>query len=553
MQNDGSLISLYVMNCFTHSRLRQKTTTLLLSLWALLCIEAVASQTAPSQAAADTKHFDIQEYKVLGATKLSTVEVETAIYPYLGPYRTAEDVEQARAALEKAYRDKGFQAASVQIPQQSVTTGVITLQVSEGEIGRVRVQGARYYSPSEIKAMAPSMREGTVLDFKAIKNDIVALNQSADRRVMPALKAGSQPGTVDVDLNVKDTFPLHGSLEFNNRYSSGTKQFRLNGSVSYNNLWQLGHTIGMSFQVAPEDVGEVKVFSGYYMAPVPDVEWLTLMLQGTKQDSNVSTLGGAAVAGKGEVAGPRMIITLPGENADDRGFFQSVTLGIDYKSYEQVLTIAGTDSTSPITYYPLSAAYSGTWVGKGYTTEFNSTVTAHLRGMGSSANNFDNKRYNADGGFIYLRNDLAHTRDLPGEGQIYGKVQSQISNEPLLDSEQFSAGGIGTVRGYLESEAVGDDAYMGSLELRSPSLSAWLDKAVQEWRFYLFGEAARLTIHDALPEQTDAFNLTSFGVGSRWKVKEHFNGSLDLGVPVLEGVNTSAYKPRLTFRLWADF
>ena len=42
----------------------------------------------------------------------------------------------------------------------------------------------------------------------------------------------------------------------------------------------------------------MKVYSGYYLARVPGVDGLSLMLTGTKQDSNVSTLGGIGVAGK---------------------------------------------------------------------------------------------------------------------------------------------------------------------------------------------------------------------------------------------------------------
>ena len=43
----------------------------------------------------------IQEYRIEGAHQLSRIEVEEAVCPYLGPGRTTDDVEKARAALEK--------------------------------------------------------------------------------------------------------------------------------------------------------------------------------------------------------------------------------------------------------------------------------------------------------------------------------------------------------------------------------------------------------------------------------------------------------------------
>lgn len=476
-------------------------------------------------------------------------KIEEAVYPFLGPYRTANDVEQARAALEKAYRDQGYQTVTVQIPKQDVSSGIIRLEVVKNEVGRLTVTGSRYFSLDEIRREAPSLQEGQTPNFNEVSKDLVTLNQNPDRRVTPSLHPGELPGTVDVNLEVKDTPPLHGSLEINNRYSSDTTPLRLNGSVSYDNLWQLGHTINGSFQLAPENPNEVEVFSGYYLAHVPAVDGLSLMLQGTKQDSNVNTLGGIGVAGRGETVGMRAIFSLPAQ----KGFFDSISLGLDYKHYEQAVNIAGDSTNTPITYYPLSAAYNGTWIGKGYETDLDGSANLGLRGIGSSQTEYELNRHGSDGGFAYFRGDLAHTRDLQEGFQIYGKAQGQAASEPLLNSEQFSAGGLGTVRGYLEAEELGDNGLLGTVEARTPSLTSLLGKSVDEWRFYIFGEGGMLTINDPLPEQQARYTLASVGAGTRVKAEGHYNGSLDFGVPLSNGIQTSAYTMQLTFRVWAEF
>ncbi len=133
------------------------------------------------------------------------------------------------------------------------------------------------------------------------------------------------------------------------------------------------------------------------------------MVQGTDQNSNVSTLGGSAVVGKGQTAGLRAIINLP----NGKDFYHSVTLGLDYKHFGQDLMLGGDDISTPTTYYPLSAAYNANWTGNGYSTELNTTVTFNLRGLGSSLTELDNSRFKATGNFIDLRGDLAHTHDLP--------------------------------------------------------------------------------------------------------------------------------------------
>ncbi len=412
-------------------------------------------------------------------------------------------------------RTKAFRPREVQVPPQQARNGVVVLRVNEGIVGRLRVTGSRYFSPSVVKKNAPSLAEGQVIDFNAVTRDIVALNQLPDRQITPALRAGLEPGTVDIDLSVKDKFPLHGGLELNNRYSLDTTELRLNGSVSYANLWQLGHTIGFAFQLSPLDISQVQVFSGYYLARFPRVPWFSFLVSGTKQDSSVNTLGGVGVVGNGAIIGGRAILTLP----IGKDFFHSITFGIDYKHFIQDVSLSGSILNTPVTYYPLSVVYGATWAGHGQTTELNAGIVFHLRGFGSSEAEFDFNRYNASGNFFYFRADLAHTHDLPAGFQLFGKLQGQAADQPLLSSEEFSAGGLPTVRGYLESEVLGDNAIFATLEIRSPPFFARKDK--DEWRIYAFAEGGTATLNSPLPDQESAFNLASVGVGARFRVLQH--------------------------------
>ena len=198
----------------------------------------------------------IKEFRVIGSHQLGRAEIEKAVYPFMGPERTPDDVEQARAALEKAFQDKGFQTVSVQIPQQSGKRGIVFLAVTEAKVGRLNVEGARFFTLDAIKKKVPSLKPGTVPNFNQVSSEILALNQWSDRQVTPTLTPGFEPGTVDVNLKVKDTLPWHGSAEFNNRYSPNTVPYRVNLASSYDNLWQLGHSIGASLQEAPQNTAE---------------------------------------------------------------------------------------------------------------------------------------------------------------------------------------------------------------------------------------------------------------------------------------------------------
>jgi hemolysin activation/secretion protein len=494
----------------------------------------------------------IREYRVKGQTKLPNATVEEAVYPFLGPGRTSDDVDQARAALEKAYHDAGYQTVQVGIPPQSPYSGVILLEVTENKVGRLLVKGATWFLPNKIKRRAKSMQVGTVPNFNEVQEDIIKLNKSADLRVTPELLPGIEPGTVDINLNVEDTFPLHGSLELNNRYSPNTTPLRLNGSMSYSNLWQLAHTVGFSFQLAPEELKDALIYSAFYSLPV--TERTTLMLTGTKQDSDVSTLGGAAVLGRGYILGARANMSLPGYGSS---FYHSLSMGMDYKNFEEDVKVGETVVSSPIEYYPFQIAYSAGWVGKKSFTELNASANFHFRGMGSDELEFDFKRFNARGSYFYVRGDLSHTHDLPYGFQVLAKAQGQLASQPLINTEQFAGGGQSSVRGYLESTVLGDKGVVGTLELRSPSFIGKKDEKTNkwrhEWRVYGFLEGGTLSILDPLPEQVSLFDIASYGFGSKIKLWEHWNGSVDIALPLITQSPVNEGDWFTSFRVWTEF
>lgn len=523
-----------------------------------------ASAAAPNAATgSQPQRFDIDDFAIQGADKLPQIDIEEAIYPFLGPNKSAEDVEKARAALEKAYHDKGLQTVSVAVPPQNVGRKVVVLKVTELKVGRLRVKNSRYFDLDKIKDKAPSLKEGSVPNFNDVTKDIVALNQWPDRRVTPALRAGVAPGTVDVDLNVEDKPPIHASLEVNNRKSPNTTEARLIGTVHYDNVWQLGHSASFTYQVAPQRRDDAEVFSASYLARLPEIDWLNLLVYGVKSSSSVASVGGTNIVGPGQIVGGRAVMTLPGRD----NFFQTLSAGVDYKHFDQTVAL-GTDAfSSPVTYYPAVATYGATFQNDKFTTQFNAAITYNLRPFSSDAAEFDAKRYYASPSFTHFNVDVAHTHELPEGFQIWGKLQAQVADGPLVSSEQISAGGLDTVRGYLESEVLGDDGVIGNIEIRSPDIGSILQKQMKdetgqgtprfttfnEWRLFAFADAGHVSIQKPLVEQISQFNVWSYGLGSRFKVFNSISGLFVVSMPMTSQTYTRAGDPRFNFRLWGEF
>jgi len=503
--------------------------------------------SADGGAAKQAGPFDVWEYDVEGNTLLKNQEVERAVYPFLGPKRGLPAVQQARKALQAVYRKHGYPTVLVSIPQQEVKQGLVRLNVTEGRVSRVRVTGSRYHLPSNIKKEVPSLATGEVPYLPAVQKQLGELNkESPDRVVTPVLRPGRTPGTLEVELKVKDQLPLHGSLELNGRNSVDTTRSRLNGSLRYNNLWQKEHMLALQYQTSPQNTSEVQVFSGTYALPLGK-GGDRLALYAIRSNSNVSTLGDTSVIGKGTILGMRWVRPLPGSDHA----FHTLSLGIDYKHFNDSVVQGADQFSTPISYWPLSARYDTTLRNGADLTQMGIGATFALRSLGSRQSEFSDKRSNSQSNFFYLRGDVHTTHQLPHGWQLQARLAGQLANSPLISNEEISAGGADSVRGYYESQALGDDGVSGSVEVYTPKLVTrdWL-QGVRALAFY---DAATLRVQQPLAGQIARYKLAGAGLGLRFQAWKHMNGALDWAWALKDVGTVKSGDQRVHFSMSYDF
>ncbi len=515
-----------------------------------LCLLSVfpGVAAAAETGAAEASHFDILEYVVEGNTTLPTARIEEAVYPFMGEQKTIADVEQAREALEKAYHASGYLTVFVNIPEQKVQNGEVHLQVTEGKVERLRVSGSRYYSLGAIKAGAAELEEGKVPNFNVVQQELGDLNRNAGRRVTPVLRAGRIPGTIEAELKVDDQLPLHASVEVNDRYSRDTTKTRLSAAVRYDNLWQEGHSLNLNFQVAPEAPEESKVLVATYVAPLASGN--TLAAYAVASDTDVTTVGGINSLGKGTILGLRYILPL----RPLPGMFHSLSLGVDYKDYEDsVLFGSSQDSNLPITYMPFTLGYDISLNGKQDQVQLGLSTVFSLRDVVSDTAEFEAKRTGARANFAYLKADFRHRHTFGNGISLAENVSAQFTDSPLISNEQMAAGGADTVRGYPESAALGDRGWRVGLELSSPSLAGAWSPGLNELRVLGFAEAARLDYLEASVLQESRFDLASVGLGMRFRAARYVSGALDYAWPLEDAGGVEAGDGRIHFRLGAEW
>lgn len=539
---------------------------------------AQAQEQAPAGAQQAPARFMITAIDVSGVTKLTAAEVERLVYPFVGPRRSNDDVVAAQKALQDAYAAKGLDAVVVQVPiqpEESFRRGIVTIAVNESPVGRVRVVGAEHHSPAAVRRAVPSLVEGQPVDLRALQRDVAAANRFPDRSVSPAFRAGQVPGTIDVDLKVEDSAPWHASLELNNDSSPSTKPLRLVASARYTDLWSAGHTLSATYSVAPQARSQSEVFSGSYSAPFIGTPW-TVLIYGYHSNSNVAALGGTNVLGNGDQIGLRAIYRLP-----TQGTFQQITVGPDFKSFKERISVLGEPlRPTPIRYVPLVAEYA--IAASDETTSFNITAAATMGlrvvrrktcvspdqarrpeqspfcdlsggGTGFLEDQFSARAIDARENFLHLNLDLDYTHTLPAGMSLALRLSGQLADSPLITNEQFSIGGLTSVRGYYLSEAVGDSGFVESFELRSPDVAALLGDLDDELRFFVFGDLGYARVLEPALGQQRSFRIGSLGGGMRVRLRRALSGEFVLGVPMADGPVTQRGDARYRFSVRGEF
>ncbi|MDY6948238.1 MAG: ShlB/FhaC/HecB family hemolysin secretion/activation protein [Pseudomonadota bacterium] len=511
---------------------------------------ALHAQQADPAAAQDT--FAVTEYRVLGNSVLPATDIEAALYPDLGERKSIGDVELVRQKLEKLYKDKGFGTVYVDIPEQTVNEGIVRLKVTEGKLDRVRITGARYFANGAIRSQLTALQPGAVMSLPQLQTQLGQLNQqSRDRVITPVLKAGRSPGSVDMELKVQDSLPLHGSVEVNDRYSANTTHTRASVNLSYDNLFQKLHSLSLQYQTSPEDLDETRVFAGTYLAPVSNGNLIAVYAVDTDSDFAVVNTGGdLSVLGTGNIYGARYIMRLPLMGS----YSQNVTLGADYKNFEDDIVLAdGTTDTTPIRYMSWSAGYGGVLGRDSGNTSFNLNANFGMRGIVNDQAEFSYKRADANASFFYLRGDASHLQKLWAGSALYLETAAQWSPEPLISNEQFASGGAEGVRGYVESALMGDRGLGATVEFHSPSLHPWLGAPVQQMTAFVFYDAAHLTqlaqVDDDGNLVSRSFNLWSTGAGLRFAGFGGLEGALDWAYPLRDWQDVRKGDSRVHFRL----
>jgi hemolysin activation/secretion protein len=456
--------------------------------------------------AVDEIRFHLKDIEIKGAATISPTRFRPFYQKLIGTDVSLSDILDVADAIENEYRRNGYILVRAFVPPQRVDDGIFTINVVEGFIANVAVEGGDANTRDRIRDYLRPARESRPLRLAAIEkalllaNDLPGISASGLLRPSP-----DTPGASDLVVTVPDT-PVSGGLAIDNRGSRYSGIWSATADGEFNSVFDGGDQLGVSLTATlGEEPLERADAQLRYLHPVGDSGGVLSLIGTITHGEPASTLTAFNVLTNSWAAGPRFSWPLQRTRAESLVFEGGITV------QSADVSILG----APLSHdrwrvadfgvsYLRNGFLGGDWSG-------NLDIAQGLPILGASDNGAANlSRVGARMDFTKLSGGLRFTRPLWGAFSMVLAGQGQYAFDPLLVGEQFAFGGSQIGRGYDLGALTGDHGLGGSAEARYDH--RFTNPVLQALEPYIFFDAARVwDVGSTAPSQ----GIASVGGGVR--------------------------------------
>lgn len=438
---------------------------------------------------------------------LTAAEIEEITAPYEGREIGMGDLNQIIARINRLYKQKQYITARAVLPPQKITAGVVHIQLIEGRLGVISVKDNKNTRAAYILDRI-NLKSGDLVRLDQLDKAISYFNRTNDVQVRAELRPGKEFGTTDCVLQVGEPVNGQAVLFADNAGNDSTGLYREGvmivvnsllgnrdplivtgtttrgttaGSVSYNTpLNKRGTRLGVSY-----DHNQVDIISGALK---------TLDVLGHSSDTGLTLTHPLTVRDKYQLNA-----RLEWHKKQSDNYFSGYRI-LDTSVKE---VVAGVDIQA--------RQGDGIWYIRNDFTRGDTDV------LGADRRNFYKFNFSA-----------IRQQALPG-GRVYlFRLSGQVTGDRLLPSaEQFTLGGMASVRGYPEGFLSGDKGYFISAELQFP-----LTKTEKTHGLVFFDHGGSFAYKGNGQGVDHNDFLTSIGCGVMANLGQSVTAKLVLGVPV---------------------
>lgn len=487
------------------------------------------SQIPPTPPTPVDVKLQVQRVEVLGSTAFSPEELQAAVASFIGKEATFEDLLAIRAAITTLYTQKGYTTSGAFLPPQDVTNGVVQVQVVEGAIEKIEIEGLRRLRTSYVRSRLNLATQPPV-NINRLQEALQLLQVNPlISNVQAELSAGTAPGLSVLKLTLREAQPLTTSFLVENRDTPNVGSIRGTVSIAHNDLLGFGDHFSVDYGVTKG----VNVYKISYELPVNARDG-SLRLSYNNIDARIIEAPFSAAGIKADASNLSIGFSQPIVKTATSEFI--VGLSLDLRRSQSYLL-----GDVPFSFPPLPESekgrtrlnvlrFSQEWLNRS-TTQVLSARSQFSFGLDAFDATVSNS--GADGSFTSWLGQFQWVQLLGKETILIARTAAQLSFDSLLPLEQFSVGGIETVRGYRQAELFTDNGIAGSLEVLFPIVrkSSGIG-AIQLVPFFDIGTAWN-NKGPALTPNT----IATLGLGLRWQLDPFFSARIDWGFPLISVKN----------------
>lgn len=458
----------------------------------------------------------VREYRFGGHTVFTTEELQAVASSYVNREVTTEDLESLRNAVSVMYFQRGYVTSGAIIPDQPVTEGVIQIQIIEGKLTDIHVEGARWLWPSYYQRRI-AMSAGPPVNIYNLQERLQLLQQDPRiQRINAELRRGAVSGESELNVRVAEYSPFKAWLDFNNYQPPSVRAERGLATIAHESLTGNGDRFRFTYgQSIPMNntTGVFPLIDTSYSLPLTAYD-TTFIAAYRRTDFEVVSDPFKAL----DIAGHIEIFSFTLQQPVYRTLNHHVTLGVQGEYLYNKNTLLG----QPFDFFNgyqngvanvAALRFLQEWTYRSQDTVIGarSRFSVGVDVLDATINSgpvADSQYFSWLGQFQALRrfDEWAGT-------QLLGRIDMQLANDRLFPLEQVPVGGRYSVRGYREISLLRDNAFLFSIEPRLP-ISRWVwdgrEDLLQLAPFFDYSRAWA-----AKGSTDDPMDLMSVGAGLR--------------------------------------
>lgn len=475
--------------------------------------------------------FTLEGVQFDGVTVYEAGELQPLYEDRIGSEISLTEVFRIANQVTTKYRDDGYILSRAVVPQQEIQDGVVRIQVVEGYVNEIVIDGETHGSDDLLRAYGDKIKGSRPVHVSDFERYLLLANDLPGMDVQAVLQPADVTGAATITL-VAEHDRFEPFFRADNRGTRFLGPYQLQGGSTFNSV------LGMNEEtlvrgIVTQQPTELRFYEARHKQPI-GTEGTTVEGFGTFTQTRPGfTLRGLNIEGESIRAG--VTVEHPFIRRRSNSLYGTLTLDMQ-NTKTDVLGVNITDDRLRSVRVGVQYDFVDSWQGVNL---IGAEVSQGLDIFGERGNS------RAFGKTDYTNLDFNASRlqRITDNVSALFALTGQYAAAQVLSPEEFSYGGQNFGRAFDPAEIVGDHGFAAQVELRytdQVTLEDWneLLDTYQVYAFYDWGRVWRIETTGRGAQDTGA----SAGVGLRVNTQGALNFSVELARPLIRDVSSLGTK-----------